>query len=38
MIAGLVYEGLAVVRREVVTSIEMVRIRITDIGRMALEG
>jgi hypothetical protein len=38
MIAGLVHAGLATAEREVVTGIEMVRIRITDIGRMALEG
>jgi hypothetical protein len=37
MIAGLVHEGLAMVRREVVTGIEVVRFRITDAGRMALE-
>jgi hypothetical protein len=38
MIAGLVHAGLATAEREVVTGIEMVRIRITDIGRIALEG
>jgi hypothetical protein len=39
MIAGLVHEGLATAEREVVrTPIEAVRIRITDAGRMALEG
>ncbi len=43
MIAGLVHEGVATKEREVVTGpgravIEVVRIRITDAGRMALEG
>jgi hypothetical protein len=38
LIAGLLHEGLAVIQREVVTGIEMVRIRITDSGRRALEG
>jgi hypothetical protein len=43
MIAGLINEGLAVAQREIVTGsgravIEVVRIRITDAGRMALEG
>jgi hypothetical protein len=43
MIAGLVHEGLATAEREVVTGggravIEVVRVRITDAGRMALEG
>jgi hypothetical protein len=43
MIAGLVHEGLAMVQREVVTgpgraTMEVARIRITDGGRMALEG
>jgi hypothetical protein len=43
MIAGLVHEGLATVQREIVTvsgrtTIEVVRIRITDARRMALEG
>jgi hypothetical protein len=43
MIAGLVLEGLATAQREVVTSssrtvMEVLRIRITDAGRMALEG
>jgi hypothetical protein len=42
MIAGLVHEGLAMVQREVVTGpgravIEMVRIRITDAGRLAVQ-
>jgi hypothetical protein len=41
MIAGLVEEGLATARREIVappgrTTIEVVRIRITDAGRQAL--
>ena len=41
MIAGLVDEGLATAHREASTgrtTIEVVRIRITDAGRMALEG
>jgi hypothetical protein len=43
MIAGLVHGGLAREQREVVTSssrtlIEVVRIVITEAGRMALEG
>ena len=43
MIAGLVDEGLAEARCEIVAGpgravIEMVRIRITGVGRMALEG
>jgi hypothetical protein len=43
MIAGLVHEGLATAEREIVTvsgrtTIEVVRIRITDAGRMALKG
>jgi hypothetical protein len=43
MIAGLVHKGLATAQREIVTAsgrttIEVVRIRITDAGRMALEG
>jgi hypothetical protein len=43
MIAGLVHEGLATAQREIVTvsqcgTIEVVRVRITDAGRMALEG
>jgi hypothetical protein len=43
MIAGLVHEGLAMARREVVTGpsrtiIEVVHIMITDAGRTALEG
>jgi hypothetical protein len=43
MIAGLIDEGLATAEREVVTGsgcavIEVVRIRITDAGRMALHG
>jgi hypothetical protein len=43
MISGLVNDGLAMAQREVVTgpgrtTIEVVRIRITDPGRMALEG
>jgi hypothetical protein len=38
MIAGLVHKGLATVQREMVTGIEIVRIRITDMGQMALEG
>jgi hypothetical protein len=43
MIAGLVHEGLATARRETVTAahrttIEVVRITITDAGRRALEG
>jgi hypothetical protein len=43
MIAGLVQEGLATAEREVITSsgrtpIEVVRIRISDAGRMAREG
>ncbi len=42
MIAGLVHEGFATPEREVVTGsgrgiIEVVRIKITDAGRMALE-
>jgi hypothetical protein len=42
LIAGLVDEGLATARREIVTStghttIEVVRIRISDLGRRALE-
>ena len=42
LIAGLVDEGLATARREIVTSaggttIEVVRIRISDAGRQALE-
>ena len=41
MIAGLVEEGLATARREIVTApgrttIEIVRIRITDAGRSAI--
>jgi hypothetical protein len=38
LIAGLLHEGLATVQREVVSSIEMVRIKITDVGRTALGG
>jgi hypothetical protein len=43
MIAGLVHEGLATAHREIVTgsrrgTIEVVRIRITEAARMALEG
>jgi hypothetical protein len=43
MIAGLVHERLAAAEREVVTgpgraAIEVVRIRITDAGRMALRS
>jgi hypothetical protein len=43
MIAGLVHEGLATALGEVVTGpsrsvIKVIRIRITDPGRMALEG
>jgi hypothetical protein len=41
MIAGLVHNGLATAKREIVsgrTMIEVIRIRITDAGRMALEG
>ena len=43
MIAGLVHEGLATAQREIVTvsqggTIEVVRVRITDAGRMVLEG
>ena len=41
MIAGLVDEGLATAHREASTgraTIEVVRIRITEAGRMALEG
>jgi hypothetical protein len=43
LIAGLVHEGFATAEREVITGpgrrvIEVVRIRITDAGRMALEG
>jgi hypothetical protein len=43
MIANLVHEGFATVERELVTGpsgtfIEVARIRITDAGRMALEG
>ncbi len=43
MIAGLVHGGLATAEREVVTGpgsalIEVVRIKITQAGRMALEG
>jgi hypothetical protein len=43
MIAGVVDKGLAEARREIVRSpgravIEVVRIRITDAGRMALDG
>jgi hypothetical protein len=43
MIAGLVSTGLATAQREIVTvsrrtTIEVVRIRITDAGRMALGG
>jgi hypothetical protein len=38
LIAGLLREGLATVQREVVSSIEMARIKITDVGRAALEG
>jgi acetolactate synthase small subunit len=43
MIAGLVVEGLATARREVLvasdgTMVELVRIRISDAGRRALEG
>jgi hypothetical protein len=43
MIAGLVSTGLATAQREIVTvsrraTIEVVRIKITDAGRMALEG
>jgi hypothetical protein len=43
MIARLVNEGLATAQREIVTvsrraTIEGVRIRITDAGRIALEG
>jgi hypothetical protein len=43
MLAGLVHEGLATAQREVVTGpsrtvIKVVRIRITDAGRMAFEG
>jgi len=42
LIAGLVDEGLATARREVVTSaggttVDVVRIRISDAGRRALE-
>jgi hypothetical protein len=42
MIAGLVYEGLATAPREIVTAsrrttVEVVRIKITNAGRMALE-
>jgi hypothetical protein len=43
MIAGLVHEGLATAEREIVTAskrttIEVVRIKITNAGRMALES
>jgi hypothetical protein len=43
MIAGLVHEGLTTAHRENVTvsrdaTIEVVRIKITDAGRTALEG
>jgi hypothetical protein len=43
MIAGLVHERLATAQREIVSvsrraTIEVVRIKITDVGRMALEG
>jgi hypothetical protein len=43
MIAGLVDEGLATVQREIVTApgrttTEVVRIRISDAGRKALQG
>jgi len=43
MIAGLVHEGLATAQREIVTvsrrtTIDVVRIRISDAGRMALQG
>lgn len=43
MIAGLIHEGLAMARREVVTDpnrtiVEAVRIMITDAGRKALCG
>jgi hypothetical protein len=41
MIVGLVGTGLATAQREIVsgrTTIELVRIRITDAGRRALEG
>jgi hypothetical protein len=40
-IAGLLHQGLATAKREIVagrTTIEVVRIRISDAGRMALEG
>jgi hypothetical protein len=33
LIAGLLHQGLATVQREVVSSIEMVRIKIADVGR-----
>jgi hypothetical protein len=43
MIAGLVDEGLATARREIIaasdrTTIEVARIMISDAGRSALEG
>ena len=43
LIAGLVDEGLATVQREIVTApgrttTEVVRIRISDAGRKALQG
>jgi hypothetical protein len=38
LIARLLHGGLATVHREVVSSIAMVRIKITDVGRTALEG
>lgn len=43
MIAGLVDEGLATARREIIaasdrTTIEVVRIKISDAGRLALEA
>jgi hypothetical protein len=43
MISGLVDEGLATTRREILgasdgTTIEVSRIRISDAGRLALEG
>jgi hypothetical protein len=41
MITGLVHEGLATGNREIVasrTTIEMIRIRISDAGQTALEG
>ena len=43
MIAGLIHDGLATAQREIVavsrrTTIEVVRIKIADAGRMALES